>query len=370
VGERGWAVTATAIAASVVLALTVMAPLRPASATEVPTWDEIEAARESEAATASAVATLEAVLNDLQDQAARLGDEAVARRAEADAAKAALDTATARASTLERQADDAAARSARSATRAAQVAAALYRSGNQDLTTALLLDGSSGDLLERLGALDQVGGTVVEVLAGARFDLNEATALSDQAVLARQERDRLSAEAMSRSVEAKAAADAADAALAQQQATLTQAYEQLAALRNTTAELERQYRIGQSADNNSGGGGDEGGGFSVPGSEVNDPAAAQAFAFAQLAAWGFGSDQNSCLLWLWNRESGWRTNAYNASSGAYGIPQSLPGSKMGNYAADWRTNYETQVMWGLLYIDGRYGSPCSAWAHSQSTGWY
>ena len=78
----------------------------------------------------------------------------------------------------------------------------------------------------------------------------------------------------------------------------------------------------------------------------------------------------SCLLWLWNRESGWRTNAYNASSGAYGIPQSLPGSKMGNYAADWRTNYETQVMWGLLYIDGRYGSPCSAWAHSQSTGWY
>ena len=89
-----------------------------------------------------------------------------------------------------------------------------------------------------------------------------------------------------------------------------------------------------------------------------------------MARQGFSADDQSCLLWLWNRESGWRTNAYNASSGAYGIPQALPGSKMGNYAADWRTNYETQVMWGLIYIWGRYGTPCAAWAHSQSVGWY
>ena len=367
-GERRRTVTVTAAVASVLLALTVLAPGQPVSAADVPTWDEIEAARSSESATSATIATLQAVLDDLQNQAAALGDEAVARRTEADVAQAALVTATTRANALGRRADDAAARSTASATRAAQIAAALYRSGSRDLTSALLLDGSSGDLLDRLGALDQVGGTVVDVLAGARFDLNEATALADQAALAREERDRLAAEATSRSQVARAAADAADAALAQQQATLSQAYQQLAALKNTTAELERQYRIAQSDDNNSGS--DDGGGFSVPGSDVNNPAAAQAFAFAQLAAWGFGSDQNSCLLWLWNRESGWRTNAYNASSGAYGIPQSLPGSKMGNYAADWRTNYETQVMWGLLYIDGRYGSPCSAWAHSQSTGWY
>jgi hypothetical protein len=88
------------------------------------------------------------------------------------------------------------------------------------------------------------------------------------------------------------------------------------------------------------------------------------------ASFGWGSEQGPCLIWLWNRESGWRTNAYNASSGAYGIPQSLPGSKMANYAADWRTNYETQIMWGLIYINGRYGSPCAAWAHSESVGWY
>ena len=72
---------------------------------------------------------------------------------------------------------------------------------------------------------------------------------------------------------------------------------------------------------------------------------------------------------LWNRESGWRTTAQN-SSGAYGIPQALPGSKMASAGADWRTNAATQIKWGLGYISGRYGTPCGAWGHSQSTGWY
>ena len=73
---------------------------------------------------------------------------------------------------------------------------------------------------------------------------------------------------------------------------------------------------------------------------------------------------------LWNRESGWRADAYNASSGAYGIPQSLPGSKMAAAGADWRTNAATQVDWGLSYISARYGSPCGAWAHSEAYNWY
>ncbi len=73
---------------------------------------------------------------------------------------------------------------------------------------------------------------------------------------------------------------------------------------------------------------------------------------------------------LWNRESGWRTNAYNASSGAYGIPQSLPGDKMAAMGADWRTNFRTQITWGLVYIYGRYGNPCGAWSHSESYNWY
>ena len=85
---------------------------------------------------------------------------------------------------------------------------------------------------------------------------------------------------------------------------------------------------------------------------------------------GFKIDQFPCLDKLWTRESGWNHLAYNSSTGAYGIPQALPGSKMGTVASDWRTNPATQIKWGLGYIDGRYGTPCSAWSHSESTGWY
>ncbi|WP_426321073.1 lytic transglycosylase domain-containing protein [Microbacterium sp. E-13] len=100
------------------------------------------------------------------------------------------------------------------------------------------------------------------------------------------------------------------------------------------------------------------------------PADAQATARSMLAGYGWGDDQFGCLVSLWNKESGWNYQAYNRSSGAYGIPQALPGSKMGSAGADWQSNPATQIAWGLGYISGRYGSPCGAWGHSQSTGWY
>ncbi|WP_460774078.1 aggregation-promoting factor C-terminal-like domain-containing protein [Microbacterium sp. GXF7504] len=106
------------------------------------------------------------------------------------------------------------------------------------------------------------------------------------------------------------------------------------------------------------------------GSGDNSPAGAQATARAMLAERGWGDDQFQCLLSLWNKESGWNYQAQNRSSGAYGIPQALPGSKMASAGADWQTNAATQVAWGLGYISGRYGTPCGAWSHSQSTGWY
>lgn len=83
-----------------------------------------------------------------------------------------------------------------------------------------------------------------------------------------------------------------------------------------------------------------------------------------------GQGQFGCLDSLFNRESGWNPSAANPSSGAYGIPQALPGSKMASAGSDWRTNPYTQVRWGVSYIKSRYGTPCSAWAHSQSVGWY
>ena len=96
------------------------------------------------------------------------------------------------------------------------------------------------------------------------------------------------------------------------------------------------------------------------------PAQAQAYARTALAARGWGADQFSCLVPLWGHESGWRVNASNGS-GAYGIPQALPGSKMG---AGWQTDARVQIGWGLNYIAARYGTPCGAWAVWQSQGWY
>jgi resuscitation-promoting factor RpfB len=100
------------------------------------------------------------------------------------------------------------------------------------------------------------------------------------------------------------------------------------------------------------------------------PGSAQAIARDMVTARGWGESQFDCLVRLWNKESGWRVDADNPSSSAYGIPQALPGSKMASAGADWRTNPATQITWGLGYIEGRYGTPCGAWSASQAKGWY
>jgi len=101
-----------------------------------------------------------------------------------------------------------------------------------------------------------------------------------------------------------------------------------------------------------------------------DPGTAQAIAYSMVQERGWGDSEFACLVALWNKESGWRVNAYNAGSGAYGIPQALPGNKMASAGGDWETNPATQIAWGLGYIGGRYGTPCGAWGHSQAKGWY
>ena len=101
-----------------------------------------------------------------------------------------------------------------------------------------------------------------------------------------------------------------------------------------------------------------------------NPSGAQAIARDMLAQRGWGDDQFGCLVSLWDRESGWNVYASNSSSGAYGIPQALPGSKMATAGDDWQTNPATQISWGLGYITSRYGTPCGAWDASESQGWY
>jgi hypothetical protein len=101
-----------------------------------------------------------------------------------------------------------------------------------------------------------------------------------------------------------------------------------------------------------------------------DPGTAQSIAYSMMGSFGFSpSLYFGCLLDLWNHESGWRYDAENPS-GAYGIPQALPGSKMASAGPDWETNPATQIRWGLGYIKEIYGNPCNAWAFEEANGYY
>ncbi|MFG2302821.1 transglycosylase SLT domain-containing protein [Actinacidiphila glaucinigra] len=82
------------------------------------------------------------------------------------------------------------------------------------------------------------------------------------------------------------------------------------------------------------------------------------------------ASQYQCFSNIVTRESGWNYTATNASSGAYGLVQALPGTKMASAGADWRTNPGTQIKWGLNYMNSRYGSPCGAWSFWQANHWY
>lgn len=180
--------------------------------------------------------------------------------------------------------------------------------------------------------------------------------------------------------QAQVQADAADQALAAERARIAAAA--AAARQAAAAEAAREAEAArqaeeaarQAAESNSGGSTNQPVATppaqSLPGGGQLSPSEAQSVAYGQAQAYGWGDDQFRCLVWLWNRESGWRWSAENPSSGAYGIPQSLPGSKMASAGADWRTNASTQIRWGLGYIAGRYRTPCGAWAHSEQTGWY
>jgi hypothetical protein len=103
----------------------------------------------------------------------------------------------------------------------------------------------------------------------------------------------------------------------------------------------------------------------------SDPSAKenQAYAKKMNALKGWGGCWDS-LLTMWNHESGWNEHASNPGSGAYGIPQALPGSKMSSAGSDWHNNAMTQISWGLGYVGARYGDPCKAWSFWQAHHWY
>ena len=164
----------------------------------------------------------------------------------------------------------------------------------------------------------------------------QAAAQKAQQEAAEQAAAQAAAAAAQKAAQEKAAQEAAQRAAAQAAAQRAAAQAQAASTANLSGELS--------------------------------PAQAQSLARAmEEDRYGWGSGQFSCLVSLWNRESGWRWNAENAYSGAYGIPQALPPSKMG---AGYQYDARVQISWGLSYIAQRYGTPCGAWGHELSHGWY
>jgi hypothetical protein len=168
------------------------------------------------------------------------------------------------------------------------------------------------------------------------------------AAVAKAEAQKAAAQkaAAAKAAAAKAAAKAAAAKAAAQQAAQEQAAQQRA-----TQQQAAQQTTAQPAT-------------SAPSGSP------QQIAEQMLSQFGWSSSQFSCLQPLWALESGWNIYASNPSSGAYGIPQALPGSKMASAGPDWQSNAATQIRWGLSYIQGTYGSPCAAWSHEEADGWY
>jgi hypothetical protein len=166
-------------------------------------------------------------------------------------------------------------------------------------------------------------------------------------------------------------ADIAAAAKAKAQAKLkADAARRLAKARADRAAKERASRA---AEREQGGYPDGGGGEQPPAAHVECTSLSghRQTGCTLMVTWAkIPSNQFNCLDRLWKRESGWSPRAHNKSSGAHGIPQALPGKKMAVYGADWFTNPVPQIKWGLMYIKKRYGTPCSAWGHSERVGWY
>jgi hypothetical protein len=136
-----------------------------------------------------------------------------------------------------------------------------------------------------------------------------------------------------------------------------------AARRAAASRAAAREAAAQQASQQQGGGG---GGAAAP----TPSGSPQQIAAGMLGSFGWSSGEFGCLQSLWNAESGWNVYASNPSSGAYGIPQALPGGKMASAGSDWQSNPATQIRWGLGYIKGIYGSPCAAWSHEEATGWY
>lgn len=357
--------------------LTAAVVTAPASArADDPSWSDVQKAKKNAKTKADEVTHIRSLLDQLEARAAVLGEKAIQAAAASGKAQSALQQAAETLDSLRSQGAAAGARATSARRQAGAVATQLYRSG--DPTLSLWLSGSESEsLLDRLGALSEISGSSSALMTGAIADQRLATALAAQAKVATGVRDTLATRAAHLASAAKTAEAAANQAVADNRARTLRLQAQLKTLNATYQATKSEYAAAQrakaaaaAAGDGTGAGGSLGGIAGGPGSL--SPAGAQSYAASRLGAYGWSGSQFSCLVTLWNIESGWRWNAYNAASGAYGIPQSLPGSKMASAGGDWTTSSATQIEWGLGYIRDRYGSPCGAlgFETSHNPYWY
>jgi hypothetical protein len=334
-----------------------------------PTWAEVKAAKKDVTAKATEVAAIQTALDAVETEAARLGTIALQKAAAATAATDHLEAAQQVYDTLTKQTKAAAKKATTARRTAATVATQLVRGGDPSITV-WLSGHDSGSLLYRLGALSQIGDVSSALLTEAEVQQREAKALGDQAAAQAKIRDSLAKQAQSASNTAKAAQQAADAQVAETKSRRATLQAQLASLQTKSSSLQASYAAAQRAKAAAAAAGATSGGTGLGGISAGpdslSPAGAQAYAASRLGSFGWSGSQMSCLVRLWTIESGWSWNAYNASSGAYGIPQALPGSKMSTAGSDWTTSSKTQIEWGLGYIQARYSTPCGALAFETS----
>ena len=427
---RSGAVPLYAAVLAAVISSAVLTAGPAAAADPYPSWEDIQQAKSSETSKAAEAERVEGLLGELRTEAGELGDVAVAATGRYNATKDALAENERQLAELAARREAAATHTDQMMRQVAALAAQTYKSGGaaSDSMALLLLDtDASADALHGAGLMDRVSSRAGNLYSDALASEKVAAGLGEQERQARDARAKLLAEAEEHLTEANTSAAAAVSAVRDEETRRSVLLAQLADLRGSTAEAEearlrglaaeQAFRDQQAAAERSAKApgpdrtpeagprpGNPGSGAPVvtfptpaapppapapvpapepapapapvpvqppaPVQPVDDPAGAQNYALGRMPAYGWDGNEFRCLVNLWNRESNWRTSANNPYSGAYGIPQSLPGSKMASHGSDWATNYRTQVNWGLDYIRSRYTTPCGAWAHSEQFNWY
>jgi hypothetical protein len=230
------------------------------------------------------------------------------------------------------------------------------RVGVRTLAVALLIGGIAGGV--------HLGQNRDDQQQGAQAQLAMDTDAADMQMLKARQNEHAAARALQREAESDAAVKAA--AEAKSAAGKASSLRQALVDKKKAEKAEKAEKADKAANSSSGTVPYNG---SIP-SSCKEFVGNRATGCALMLQAGFGIDQFPCLNNIFNKESGWNAHAENKSSGAYGIPQALPGSKMSSVASDWKTNPATQIKWGIGYIKGRYDSPCGAWQHWQDAGSY